>query len=586
MNTLPQKNIENLIDLFYDSKEGLMVIDENRDILHLNNSAKDLLEIKGNVQNISEIEHRFNFDVCVLNEDQLVTYNPLTELTLSNEKFKAEVQYQINREQYKNLIIKSEKLNKNIVIFISDISAEIENIELKRQQSLQIQQIEELEKINREYSALRERAESQAIRVSLINRISTAIRDTLDINDITETAVNEISKTLGVYRGLFASYDREKQIFKVLHEWHISNVSYSRGKIINTENSNLIRDILLKHAAQISKAQDEIETQLNESAEGIKPRLIIPVVYQEEVLGIMLFYHNNNREWHAEEVSLVEGISAQLAAAIYQASLYEQLANQKEELELALIKLKETQIQLIQSEKMASLGKLVAGVAHEINTPLGSLSSNIDMLNKCTAKLKDKLHSQNELNSIFNVMDGIKTVNNEAIKRINIIVKSLKNFARLDESELKQVDIHEGIRSSIMLINHEIKDRVKIIEEYGEVPLIECYPNLMNQVFMNMLVNAYQSIEGSGIIKIKTDMEYNKVRITISDTGIGITQDNLDKIFDPGFTTKGVGIGTGLGLSICYQIIEKHGGSIGVESQVGLGTSFIIEIPLSQKPEC
>jgi signal transduction histidine kinase len=319
----------------------------------------------------------------------------------------------------------------------------------------------------------------------------------------------------------------------------------------------------------------------------LKTRIVTPVIYQGEVLGILIFYHNNVQKiWHPEEIGLVEGISAQLAAAISQATLFEKTERQNLELEKALDELKRAQLQLIQSEKMASLGKLVAGVAHEINTPVGSLSSNVDVLVKFTQKLKEKIEKNEDVNALFTVLDDINAVNTEAIKRINNIVKSLKNFARLDEAELKKVDVHDGIRSSIMLISHEIKDRIEIIEQYNEIPEIECYPNLLNQVIMNLLVNAYQSIEGKGSITVKTSVINNMLNIEILDTGKGIEEADLNKIFDPGYTTKGVGVGTGLGLSICYRIIKKHHGIIKVDSEVGKGTKFTVEIPLRQETKC
>ena len=309
-------------------------------------------------------------------------------------------------------------------------------------------------------------------------------------------------------------------------------------------------------------------------------RLAVPVIYHGEILGIILLYHlSPKRIWHQEEIALVEGIAAQLAIVINQATLFEKLELQANELTQTLDELRKTQSQLIQSEKMASLGQLVAGVAHEVNTPLGAINSNYDIIAKCVNKLKESNHND-ESNHIFKVLDSISSVNAEAIRRINNIVKTLKNFARLDEAQLNEVDIHDGLKSSLILINHEIKNRIKVIEEYGEIPKIRCYPDILNQVFMNILVNAYQSIENEGTITIKTEVQANKVKISIKDSGKGITEENINKIFDPGFTTKGVGIGTGLGLPICYQIIEKHNGSITVNSRVGIGSTFIIELPV------
>jgi hypothetical protein len=166
-------------------------------------------------------------------------------------------------------------------------------------------------------------------------------------------------------------------------------------------------------------------------------------------------------------------------------------------------------------------------------------------------------------------------------QRVATIVNSLRNFARLDEEDMKQVDLHQGIEDSLMLINHEIKGRIEIIKEFGSLPQVECFPGRLNQVFLNILNNAQQSIEGSGKITIATSVDGATVRVKIADTGGGIPPDKLSKVFDPGYTTKGIGAGTGLGLSICYEIMEEHKGGIEVESEVGTGSSYTVVVPIA-----
>ena len=160
------------------------------------------------------------------------------------------------------------------------------------------------------------------------------------------------------------------------------------------------------------------------------------------------------------------------------------------------------------------------------------------------------------------------------------IVRSLRNFARLDEAEMKEADLHEGINSTLILVNHHLKGRIEVVKDYGVLPRIVCYPSRLNQVFLNLLVNAAQAIEGEGKIEVETGVEEDRVFVVIRDSGKGIEGSHLDKIFDPGFTTKGVGVGTGLGLSICYQIVQDHGGEIGVESEVGVGSTFTVWLPI------
>jgi two-component system NtrC family sensor kinase len=158
----------------------------------------------------------------------------------------------------------------------------------------------------------------------------------------------------------------------------------------------------------------------------------------------------------------------------------------------------------------------------------------------------------------------------------------LRNFARLDEAELQMADLHQGIESTLTLVRHELKNRIRVVKNYGDVPPIRCHPNQINQVFMNMLVNGSQAIKGEGTITIRTFREGDIVSVQFSDTGVGIPPENLPRIFDPGFTTKGVGVGTGLGLSICFKIVQDHGGRIDVQSEVGKGATFTIRLPIGE----
>jgi signal transduction histidine kinase len=249
--------------------------------------------------------------------------------------------------------------------------------------------------------------------------------------------------------------------------------------------------------------------------------------------------------------------------------------------------LRKAQAILVQSEKMVALGQLVAGVAHEINTPLGSINSNTDILGRSVSKLKEELckvdpdcvvkHPQ--LEKMLGMIGDLTEVNKMAGDRIKEIVASLKTFARLDQAEVAKADLHECLDNTLILLNHELKNRIEVIKSYGDIPEISCRASHLNQVFMNILLNAIQAIEDRGTIQISTWLSENKVWIKIKDTGKGIPEENLDQIFNPGFTTKGVGVGTGLGLSICHQIIAEHKGRIGVKSEVGKGSEFTIELP-------
>ncbi len=266
----------------------------------------------------------------------------------------------------------------------------------------------------------------------------------------------------------------------------------------------------------------------------------------------------------------------------------------QQELEEANRRIREAQTQLVQSEKMASLGMLVAGIAHEINTPIGSINSNNDILIRAVSKMREfiecdqcpaEIRNHPEVVKVMGILESINQNNRIACERIIEIIRSLRRFARLDEAERKKANLLEGLENTLTLVHHQLKDRIQVVKEYGPLPEIECYPNQLNQVFMNILVNAAQAMPGKGTLRLKASREGSLARISISDTGVGIPKENLAKIFDPGFTTKGVGVGTGLGLSICYKIIQDHHGRIDVESEVGKGSTFTFTLPVRPWPE-
>jgi two-component system, NtrC family, sensor kinase len=244
----------------------------------------------------------------------------------------------------------------------------------------------------------------------------------------------------------------------------------------------------------------------------------------------------------------------------------------------------EAKAQLIQNEKMASLGLLIAGLAHEINTPLGAIHSNNDILSRSLERIRELVSEDPDANRFMDIASEVCRNNAAATDRLMSIAGSLKNFARLDEAECKEVDIHEGLDSTLTLVQHLLRNRIQVVKEYGDLPPVGCFPNRLNQVFMNLFVNAAQAISDQGTITVKTWTDGDRVKISVSDTGEGILPENLSKVFDPGFTTKGVGVGTGLGLSICYKIIKDHGGALDVESDAH-GSTFTVTLPIVRATE-
>lgn len=273
----------------------------------------------------------------------------------------------------------------------------------------------------------------------------------------------------------------------------------------------------------------------------------------------------------------------------------QRMKKQLDLLEQANNKIKNTQNQLVQSAKLASLGELVAGIAHELNNPIGFIYSNIGHLkdySKSLFNIIDKTKSNKGELDLLLVEEDYEYIKKdfpkliqsceEGSNRAKDIVLGLRNFSRADEEKTQAFDVNSGIESTLKLLAGELKNKALVRKDFNEVPKINCNINQMKQVFMNILNNAAQAIDEEGDIQIRTTFlsEEKMVRVEISDNGMGIEKDNIEKIFDPFYTTKSVGEGTGLGLSISYGIVKSHGGQITVESEVGKGTSFYIDLPV------
>ncbi len=291
-------------------------------------------------------------------------------------------------------------------------------------------------------------------------------------------------------------------------------------------------------------------------------------------------------------------------------SLEQRVEERTEELQKTLQDLKEAQGQLIQTEKMSSLGQMIAGIAHEINNPVNFIYGNIQCVNDYTQDLFSlvSLYQQEYPDSILLIEEKIEEIDlhfiNEDLprllssmktgaERIREIVLSLRNFSRLDEADIKEVDIHEGIDNTLLILNHRLQPEIEVIKKYGNLPLVECYPAKLNQVFMNILSNAIDALldqkadstKSQQIIITTLNVDDIYIQVGIRDNGLGIPPEIKNKLFDPFFTTKPVGKGTGLGLSVCYQIIDKHKGKIEVISEFQQGTEFIIKLPIKTQTD-
>lgn len=545
-------------DFFRQFRDAVIILNKKQEVVYRNHTFKRWFK---DFTNIKKLSHHSSFDICPLNSENIEIYSPIYHAVTSKENFFARISYQseLNRIYYYDL--QAVKKGNYTIIFFTDVSAQNklddvyeENKKLKEKVNSLLEENEDLQKI-------KQKAQSQAIRIALINKVSNNIRKSIDISQIIQSALKELAIMFSAYKAYYAKAD--KNVFSI-QEVYGEKKSKNFSQISFDEKTMKTIDM-----REIAVSNSLIEYL------GAKPfkepvlRIIIPVYHVQNLMGVIVLLSYQKREL-AEEIEILDAISSQLSNAIARAELYQKNIQTVKELKTTLKELKETQLQLINSEKMASLGQLVAGVAHEINTPVASIKSNNGIVAKLLGAIKDA--------DLKEMLTDINEIDKEAVNRISNIVTSLKKFVRLDEAELQEADINKELDLTLELIRHETKNRIEIIRKYGEIPIIKCFPNMLNQVFTNILINACQAIEGNGKITITTKYENKKLVVSIKDTGKGIPPNQLSKIFSAGFTTKGIGVGTGLGLAISSKIVEKHNGEIIVNSEVGKGSEFIITI--------
>ncbi len=473
----------------------------------------------------------------------------------------------------------------------------------------------------------------------ILFRLASQIRNSLDLDTTLQTAVTEIRNLLQIDRCHFmwGLPHPAQPGFVITHEACAPELPSLIGDLSTSQAAILAETVFnaqVLRVDQVGDTADSLDPEMQSMLlqQGIASQLLLPLKTHAGQIGAIVCSHcRGTHLWTDAEVKLLQAVTDQLAIAIDQAEMFAQSRSaafaaqtQAQYLREALQKLQQTQAQLVQHEKMSSLGQLVAGVAHEINNPVNFISGNITYANDYILSLLEllQLYQQHYPDPVAPIQAKAEEIDLDFMKedlpkllasmqigteRIRQIVLSLRNFSRLDEAEKKPAHIHEGIDSTLLILQNRLKEpgdrpTIQVIKEYGDLPQVECYPGQLNQVFMNILSNAIESLEeksGPRTITIRTatvspanspansptdsaeSTHPQAILIRIQDNGMGMTDGVMARLFDPFFTTKSVGKGTGLGLSISYQIVvEKHQGLLECVSAPGEGTEFWIQIPL------
>jgi two-component system NtrC family sensor kinase len=478
-----------------------------------------------------------------------------------------------------------------------------------------------------QYVQAYEQTRLRAAQEALLNRLTTRIRESLDLPTIVQTTVTELSTLLDLKRVLLGAYNPATQTFALVGDSHITGRNDQPIEFQTIAPGDLADSLRCGRTLQLTPVAASDHCPLALTAGSY---LAVANPTSDEQMGFLIGLHNGALD--PEDQDLLRAVFDQLAIAITQSKLYSQTQEQVDLLNQTLVKLNQAQLQLVQSEKMSSLGQLVAGIAHEINNPVNFIHGNLDHANQYAQELLELLqlyqlhlpHPPARIEALMESMDVAFVINDfpkllesmqVGTQRIREIVQSLRVFSRLDEAEVKGVNIHEGIDSTLMLLQSRLRAKatqreIQVVKEYGLLPRVECYAGQLNQVFMNVLSNAIEALEESSTtnyrasalnekqmtkdtqqlaqptIYIHTEVTHNHhIQIRIADNGPGIPEEVQSRIFDPFFTTKAVGKGTGMGLAISYQVVtERHRGRLHCTSILGQGTEFVIEIPI-QQPE-
>ena len=483
-------------------------------------------------------------------------------------------------------------------------------------------QSEEIIYSNRELEKKFVELETRIEQLSLLTDLSAAVSGTLDPEKIYDQALSRLVHRMAYEKAYLFVMDRER---RVLRGHRMAGAGAEALPVegveipLDAEASASARAALTGQAVLVNDVERATEPVYRAlvGAHQVRSFVVVPLRVREQVFGVLSVTAAEVGRFDQGDVDLLTAVASHVALAIDRAESFqtiedlsrsledkvrvrtEQLRTTNEELRSAYRDLQATQLQLIQREKMASVGQLVAGVAHELNNPIGFISSNVTTLADFVQRLRAMLESYQEaalpdadrsridarrqelkVDYALKYLDAMIAGIREGADRTRKIVADLRVFARTSDDVWQPVDLHEELDSSLTLLNHLLKDRVTVVRKYGSLGPVECVRSQIDQVFLNVLANAAQAIPGPGTITIETRREGPMAVIDIADTGPGISSGALGRIFDPFFTTKPVGEGTGLGLSISYEIVTKHRGEIRAESPATGGAVFTLRLPV------
>jgi signal transduction histidine kinase len=468
--------------------------------------------------------------------------------------------------------------------------------------------------------------ETKIEQLSLLIDLSAAVNAALDSGRIYEQALDRLAHRMGYQAAYLALVDAGRDVLRGHRvatsdgrvrarfeglEFPLDPRAGALAKVAVTGRPLLVADVTTTEEPVHRATADTF---------GVRSFVAVPLRVKNRVMGVVAVAASEADRLHDADLELVSAVANHVALAVDRAESFqtieelsrgleekvrvrtEQLRVANDELQAAYRNLQATQGQLIQREKMASVGQLVAGVAHELNNPIGFVSSNVATLEDFVGRLRrmveayraadlgaadaarlqgvwESLKIDYALKYLDPMIQGIR----EGAERTRKIVRDLRVFARTGDDVWQAIDLHEEVESSLTLLNHLLKDRITVVRRFGNLPAVECIRSQIDQVFLNLLANAAQAITGPGTITIETHRENGRAVVNVTDTGPGIAPEVLGRVFDPFFTTKPVGEGTGLGLSISYEIVKKHGGEVTAANAPGGGATLTVRLPLTRE---